>query len=108
MGHMPLHMVKADLESRVLVDIRVEAVPRAVVMPMSVVFRKDATPPGLPAELSSRNSSGSKRLASTRAQPSRTATAVSGLCQIKMTIDRPPVTESKRRYRPKRTSRISA
>ena len=44
-GHMPLHMVKADLESGVLVKIRVETVPRAAVMPMSVVFRKDA-PPG--------------------------------------------------------------
>ena len=44
-GHMPLHMVKADLDSGVLVKIRVETVPRAVVMPMSVVFRKDA-PPG--------------------------------------------------------------
>ena len=44
-GHMPLHMVKADLDSGALVKIRVEAVPRAVAMPMSVVFRKDA-PPG--------------------------------------------------------------
>jgi DNA-binding transcriptional LysR family regulator len=44
-GHMPLHMVKADLDSGVLVKIRVEAVPRAAAMPMSVVFRKDA-PPG--------------------------------------------------------------
>ena len=51
-GHMPLHMVKADLESGVLVDIRVEAVPRAVLMPMSVVFRKDA-PPGPAGRLSS-------------------------------------------------------
>jgi DNA-binding transcriptional LysR family regulator len=44
-GHMPLHMVKADLDNGVLVKIRVEAVPRAAAMPMSVVFRKDA-PPG--------------------------------------------------------------
>ncbi len=44
-GHMPLHMVKADLDSGVLVKIRLEAVPRAPMMPMSVVFRKDA-PPG--------------------------------------------------------------
>jgi len=44
-GHMPLHMVKADLDSGALVKIRVEGVPRAVAMPMSVVFRKDA-PPG--------------------------------------------------------------
>src|SRR5207249_10864451 len=34
-GHMPLHMVKGDLDSGVLVKLRVEAVPRAVVMPMS-------------------------------------------------------------------------
>ncbi len=44
-GHMPLHMVKADLDSGALVKIRVEGVPRAVAMPMRVVFRKDA-PPG--------------------------------------------------------------
>ena len=44
-GHMPLHMVQADLDDGVLVKIRVETVPRAPVMPMSAVFRKDA-PPG--------------------------------------------------------------
>ena len=44
-GHMPLHMVKADLDRGALVKIRVEGIPRAVAMPMSVVFRKDA-PPG--------------------------------------------------------------
>jgi DNA-binding transcriptional LysR family regulator len=44
-GHMPLHMVKADLESGALVKIRVEGLPRDVLMPMRVVFRKDA-PPG--------------------------------------------------------------
>ena len=44
-GHMPLHMVKADLDIGALVQIRVEGVPRAPAMPMSVVFRKDA-PPG--------------------------------------------------------------
>ena len=44
-GHMPLHMVKADLDSGALVKIRVEGVPRTTVMPMRVVFRKDA-PPG--------------------------------------------------------------
>src|SRR5258705_5233812 len=44
-GHMPLHMVKADLERGALVKIRVEGVPHAPAMPMSVVFRKDA-PPG--------------------------------------------------------------
>jgi DNA-binding transcriptional LysR family regulator len=44
-GHMPLHMVKADLDSGALVRIRVEGVPRDIVMPMRAVFRKDA-PPG--------------------------------------------------------------
>ena len=43
-GHMPLHMVKADLDRGALVKIRVEGIPRAVAMPMSVVFRKDAQP----------------------------------------------------------------
>jgi len=44
-GHMPLHMVKADLDSGALVKIRIEGTPHAWAMPMSVVFRKDA-PPG--------------------------------------------------------------
>jgi DNA-binding transcriptional LysR family regulator len=44
-GHMPLHMVKADLDSGALVRIRVQGLPRGVLMPMRVVFRKDA-PPG--------------------------------------------------------------
>jgi len=44
-GHMPLHMVKEDLESGALVTIRVEGLPRDVLMPMKVVYRKDA-PPG--------------------------------------------------------------
>ncbi|MFM0199289.1 LysR family transcriptional regulator [Paraburkholderia fungorum] len=44
-GHMPLHMVKADLESGALVKIRLEGLPRDVMMPMKVVYRKDA-PPG--------------------------------------------------------------
>ena len=44
-GHMPSHMVKADLDSGALVKIRVEAIPKAVAMLMSAVFRKDA-PPG--------------------------------------------------------------
>jgi DNA-binding transcriptional LysR family regulator len=44
-GHMPLHMVKADLDSGALVKIRVQGVPRDMLMSMSVVFRKDA-PPG--------------------------------------------------------------
>jgi DNA-binding transcriptional LysR family regulator len=43
-GHMPLHMVSADLESRALVKIRVEGVPAMPSMPMRVVFRKDALP----------------------------------------------------------------
>src|SRR5258708_7277194 len=44
-GHMPLHMVKADLDSGALLKIRVEGNPRDMTLPMKVVFRKDA-PPG--------------------------------------------------------------
>src|SRR5258706_2297948 len=44
-GHMPLHMVQADLDAGRLVRIRIEGLPRDIVMPMSAVFRKDA-PPG--------------------------------------------------------------
>ncbi|MDB5985044.1 MAG: LysR family transcriptional regulator [Nevskia sp.] len=44
-GNMPLHMVQADLDSGALVKIRVEGMPRDMVMPMRVAFRKDA-PPG--------------------------------------------------------------
>jgi DNA-binding transcriptional LysR family regulator len=44
-GHMPLHMVEADLKSAALVKIRVQGLPREVLMSMRVVFRKDA-PPG--------------------------------------------------------------
>jgi DNA-binding transcriptional LysR family regulator len=44
-GHMPLHMVKADLDNGALVKIRVQGLPRDVLMAMRVVFRKDA-PPG--------------------------------------------------------------
>lgn len=44
-GHMPLHIVKTDLDSGALVKIRVQGVARDTVMSMSVVFRKDA-PPG--------------------------------------------------------------
>jgi len=44
-GHMPLHMVKADLDSGALIKIRVEGSPRDMTLPMKVVFRKDA-PPG--------------------------------------------------------------
>jgi len=44
-GHMPLHMVEADLGSGALVKIRVEGSPRVIALAMRVVFRKD-TPPG--------------------------------------------------------------
>src|ERR1700676_5352272 len=44
-GHMPLHMVKADLDNGTLARIRIESLPRDLVMPMKVAFRKDA-PPG--------------------------------------------------------------
>jgi DNA-binding transcriptional LysR family regulator len=44
-GHMPLHMVQADLDAGTLVKIRVDGTPREMVLPMKAVFRKDA-PPG--------------------------------------------------------------
>jgi DNA-binding transcriptional LysR family regulator len=44
-GHMPLHMVQDDLDKKALVRIRVESLPRDVMMQMRVVFRRDA-PPG--------------------------------------------------------------
>lgn len=44
-GHMPLHMVQADLDAGTLVRIRVEDTPRNMVMSMKAVYRKD-TPPG--------------------------------------------------------------
>jgi DNA-binding transcriptional LysR family regulator len=44
-GHMPLHMVQEDLDRKQLVKIRVESLPREVIMQMRVVFRRDA-PPG--------------------------------------------------------------
>jgi DNA-binding transcriptional LysR family regulator len=44
-GHMPLHIVKADLDREALVKIRVQGIPRETRMQLSVVFRKDA-PPG--------------------------------------------------------------
>ncbi len=44
-GHMPLHMVKPDLESGELVRIRMAGIPRDTGLAMRVVFRKDA-PPG--------------------------------------------------------------
>ena len=43
-GHMPLHMVKRDLEEHALVRIRVEGHSRQVVMPMKAVYRKDSLP----------------------------------------------------------------
>jgi DNA-binding transcriptional LysR family regulator len=44
-GHMPLHMVKVDLEEGTLTRIRVEGIAREVLMAMRAVYRKDA-PPG--------------------------------------------------------------
>jgi len=44
-GLMPEHMIRADLDSGALVKIRIEGVPRNVLMPMRAVYRKDA-PPG--------------------------------------------------------------
>jgi DNA-binding transcriptional LysR family regulator len=44
-GHMPMHMVKADLDSGALVRVRVQGNPPYMGMAMQVVFRKDA-PPG--------------------------------------------------------------
>jgi DNA-binding transcriptional LysR family regulator len=44
-GHMPLHMVRGDIEAGALVKIRVEDLPRNMEVAMKVVFRKDS-PPG--------------------------------------------------------------
>jgi DNA-binding transcriptional LysR family regulator len=44
-GHMPLHMVSADLDAKTLVRIRVEDVRQNAALPMKAVFRKDS-PPG--------------------------------------------------------------
>jgi len=44
-GHMPLHLVQADLDGGALIKIRVEGLARDVLMSMKTVFRKDA-PPG--------------------------------------------------------------
>ncbi len=44
-GHMPLHMVQADIDDGTLVKIRVEGAPRDFPMAMRIVYRKDA-PPG--------------------------------------------------------------
>lgn len=43
-GHMPLHMVQADLDTGELVKIRVEGVPRNTSMQMKAVYRKDSLP----------------------------------------------------------------
>jgi DNA-binding transcriptional LysR family regulator len=43
-GHMPLHMVKKDLDAGTLVKIKVEGASHDVVLPMHVVYRKDALP----------------------------------------------------------------
>src|SRR5947207_4517373 len=44
-GHMPSHMVAADIKGGALVKLRVEGLPRDIGLPMKVVYRKDA-PPG--------------------------------------------------------------
>jgi len=44
-GHMPLHMVQADLDSGALARIAPEGAPRGMVMTMKAIYRKDA-PPG--------------------------------------------------------------
>ena len=44
-GNMPLHMVKADIDSGALVKVRVEGMANPTLMAMKVVFRKDE-PPG--------------------------------------------------------------
>jgi len=52
-GHMPSHMVMADIESGALVKIRVEGTSRDMTLPMKVVYRKAA-----PSLRSSRASKG--------------------------------------------------
>jgi len=44
-GHMPLHMVQADIASGELVRVAIEGAPRRILMSMRAVYRKD-TPPG--------------------------------------------------------------
>lgn len=44
-GHMPLHMVEADLDSGHLVALQIDELRNGTKMPMKVVYRKDA-PPG--------------------------------------------------------------
>ena len=43
-GHMPLHMVRKDLDAGTLVKIRIEGLARETFLPMHVVYRKDALP----------------------------------------------------------------
>ncbi|GAA0907424.1 LysR family transcriptional regulator [Rothia nasimurium] len=43
-GHMPLHMVKKDLDAGTLVRIKIEGLPRESYLPMHVVYRKDTLP----------------------------------------------------------------
>jgi DNA-binding transcriptional LysR family regulator len=43
-GHMPLPMVRKDLDAGTLVKIRIEGLPRDAFLPMHVVYRKDALP----------------------------------------------------------------
>jgi DNA-binding transcriptional LysR family regulator len=44
-GHMPLHMVREDIDAKTLARIRVEDVPGNASLPMKLAYRKD-TPPG--------------------------------------------------------------
>jgi DNA-binding transcriptional LysR family regulator len=49
-GHMPLHIVEEDLKKKRLLAIKVEGFnPKAAVMPMHLVYRKE-TPPGPAAQ----------------------------------------------------------
>jgi len=43
-GHMPLHMVKKDLDAGTLVKIKIEGIARDVFLSMHVVYRKDTLP----------------------------------------------------------------
>ncbi|WP_267221416.1 LysR family transcriptional regulator [Dyella silvae] len=43
-GHMPLHMVKKDIDAGTLLRINVEGVARDAFLPMHIVYRKDALP----------------------------------------------------------------
>lgn len=43
-GHMPLHMVKKDLDAGNLVRIKVEGIAKDTFLPMHIVYRKDALP----------------------------------------------------------------